>query len=201
MSVKKTQRKVAMQADKREMPRKRTIRSRLKYWMISDIVTIEPLRALPITNRETKLRTMLTVPIPPTRTRKPLSPRRLQNWEPIIAAWVGPRAGRKEHKLEEKTEDNKACQKHFFEIVIVLCFCFGILVFSVILTSNIEVPNKPESMGNKGSSRLRMFKTNIPKQPANKNKHRAQNLPFLSRQIRKREEKISMKTIKGLIKG
>ena len=73
-------------------------------------------------------------------------------------------------------------KKDFFESRIFLrgvIFCFGILVFCVMLKKRLLAPKRPVSKGNRGSFRFR-FREAIPRNPANRNIKRAQSLLFLS---------------------
>ena len=117
-----------------------------------------------------------------------ITPRRIRNSlfsifiisEPITAAWLLPRAGRKEQRGAEIIPAIDESSNSFFDIFRKVISWFGIFVFLIIEVISEEEPNKPVSKGSKESFNCR-FKVDRPKKPDNKKTKRAEKLFSLKR--------------------
>ena len=121
--------------------------------------------------------------------------------EPITADCPLPKDGRKANNGAERIEAIPVRKKSpwlgliFFMLNI---FCFGSLVFFIMLVIKEEEPNKPESRGNKELLKVRL-KLAIPRKPERKKIIRARVFEFFSLKIKKKETKIRIRNISGLM--
>ena len=117
---------------------------------ILDITTTLPDLALSIANNPIKLINITKVLIDPVTIKKFSGFMFLQTDVEIIAACAEPNPGSEPVSKEEDVPAVNAFVKSLLLTSGNSIFCFGIVVFWVILVTKIETPNKPENKGSKG---------------------------------------------------
>jgi len=105
--------------------------------------------------------------------------------EPITAACPLPRAGIKEQRGDAIKDAPNARKRDlffnsFFMFLIVSIFCSGSVCFFIIEVNREEAPNKPVSIGNKGSFKFKLREA-MPRKPASKKIIIAQDLLVFSK--------------------
>lgn len=139
-----------------------------------------------------------------------IEPRRIRNCllfvspvsvEPITAACDEPREGR----IVQSGAENMAASEEFaisflfiFMSLSFVIFCFGILLFFIMLVIREEEPNKPVSNGKSDCLMLRLS-VEMPRKPARKKMNNAQSLDFSSLRIRNIEEVMRTRNIAGFM--
>src|SRR3989338_1148473 len=128
---------------------------------------------------------ILAVLIPPTRDKKPSSPKSPTTLVATIAACEEPKPGRKAAKKPTPVAADTDLPIFLLEIVnLESAICWGMADFLDKLTIKIEKPNNPDNKGNKGCFRLGIpDKTTKPKAPESKNTPSDFSHFFFSRKI------------------